>query len=483
MISRQSREELREMATKATTVTVKRLQTPHQTEPFSQFKPLSTGMKDEVFAAVAGIFEAAGGKNMLKSSGEVYLKPNGIDSKPYCYTRTEFVEAVIRYWKEAGAKRIYLFENCTQSNFTRMVFALTGYSEICRRYGVRQIFLDEEKNVEYVFRGKASEEKENGGYAGATFNIPRFVTENLIERADENLYINLPKLKTHSMAGVTLGIKNQWAFPQPSDRRSDHNYNLASKLADMLGYIQPDFTVIEGIEATIHGHYPAAALADKCVLPFRVLIGGANVVATDLVGASLFGLTPSEDVDHLQIAIDRGYGNGVHSLDDIEIAGDISDFTERYDWDLYPQYPEDVLILKGGERCCREGCRNNPLTLIQCLAYDYNGKGGWTIVMGKGHDKAVIDRLEGRVMVAGHCAINEVGNDLVTRLGRKNVYFSGYCNDLCASTNALCHLMNVNPLLMAPMPFFKSIRLLLTSKLRGSQANVPFFFAHKLKVV
>ena len=471
------------MTEKAATVMVRHLQTPHQTEPFNVFKPLSDAMKDEVFAAVTEIFEAAGGRRLLKSSGDVYLRPNGIDSKPYCYTRAELVEAVIRYWIEAGARRIYLFENCTQSNFTRMVFALTGYSDICRRYGVHEVYLDEEKSVPFIFLGKAQESQEVGGYAETIFHIPRFLTENLIERSSENLYINLPKLKTHSMAGVTLGVKNQWAFPQPGDRRADHNYNLASKLADMLSYIQPDFTLIDGIEATIYGHYPVTALADKCVLPFRVLIGSANVVAADLVGARLFRLTPDEDVEHLRIVLERGYGKGVKSLDDVEIVGDISDYKERYCWDLYPQFPEDVAILKGNQRCCKEGCQNNPLTLLQCLAYDYNGRGGFTIVMGKGHDSASIEAISGRVMVVGHCAIAEVGDSLVSRLGKKNVYFSGFCNDLCASNNALCHLMNVNPLLMAPLPLFKSVRLLLLSKLHGSQAKVPFLFAHKIKVV
>ncbi|MCL2492301.1 MAG: DUF362 domain-containing protein, partial [Coriobacteriia bacterium] len=245
------------MGTKAATVTVRHLQTPHQSESFTQFKPLSADMKEELFAVVAEMFDAAGGKSLLKSSGDVYLKPNGIDSKPYCYTRTELIEAVIRYWKDAGANDIYLFENCTQSNFTRMVFALTGYSDLCRRYGVHEVYLDEQDNVEYTFTGKLPEAQEEGGYVETTFRIPRFVTENLIERVDENLYIDLPKLKTHSMAGVTLGIKNQWAYPQPSDRRSDHNYNLPNKLVDVLGYLQPDYTLIEGIEATIYGHYPA----------------------------------------------------------------------------------------------------------------------------------------------------------------------------------------------------------------------------------
>ena len=471
------------MQSKAAAVTVRRLQSPHQQEPLTQFKPLPPALRKEVFEAVAGLFESAGGEKMLKSSKEVFLKPNGIDSKAYAHTRLELIEAVIKYWKEAGASRIYLFENCTQSNFTRMVFELTGYSDVCRRYGVKEVYLDEERNVEYTFPGKNPEAEEEGGYASLTFNMPEFVAEHLIKRADENLYISLPKLKTHSMAGVTLGVKNQWAFPQPGDRRADHNYNLSSKLADMMGYLQPDYTLIEGIEATIYGHYPPTALANECVLPTRVLIGSTNVVAADIVGARLFGLTPESDVHHLKIAMDRGYGRGVNSIEDIEITGDISDFTERNDFDLLDRFPEDIAIIQGRERCCREGCKNNPLTLIQCLAYDYGGKGGWTIVMGKGHDPAVIDSLEGRVLLAGHCAIEETGEKLIARLGKKNVYLSGYCNDLCATTNALCHLMGVNPLLMAPLPFFKSLRLLFASKLRGSKAMVPFFFAHKFKVV
>jgi len=103
--------------------------------------------------------------------------------------------------------------------------------------------------------------------------------------------------------------------------------------------------------------------------------------------------------------------------------------------------------------------------------------------MGKGHDPAVIDDLTGKVLIAGHCAIKETGDKLVSQLGKKNVYFTGFCNDLCATTNALCHLMDVDPLLMAPLPFFTSLKLLLQAKMHSSQANIPFFFAHKRKVV
>jgi len=467
---------------KKATVTLRRLEAAHQQESFTRFQPLNEALKKEVFTAVKEIFDAAGGKSLLKSSGDVYLKPNGIDSKPYCYTRPELIEAVIQYWRDAGARDIYLFENSTQSNFTRLVFEITGYSEICNRLGAKQVYLDEEENTVFEFRGKAPEAEDACGYRGTTFEIPKFIAERLIEQKDQNLYISLPKLKTHSMAGVTLGVKNQWAFPQQNDRRPDHNYNLPYKLADVLGYIQPDFCLTEGVEATVYGHYPVLAFADEAVLPFKVLIGSKNVVAADIVGARLFGLT-LEDVPHLKLAVERGYSGGVTGLEGIELVGDLSGFDKVYPYDLLQKFPEDVRLICGKERHCREGCKNNPMTLLQVLAYDYDGKGGWTMVMGKGHDKAEIEALTGKVLVVGHCAIEEVGDLLLRRLGKKNVYFSGYCNDLCASAAAMCNLMQVNPLRLAPIPMMTGMKLLVQAKLKGTKANVPNPFAHIFKTV
>ena len=181
---------------KKETVIVCRLTSSHQKESIKVFKPLSDLMREEIFLAISEMFESSGGRSMLKSTGDIYIKPNGISNKPYCYTRPEVVEAVIRYWKNAGARDIYLFENATQGNITRMVYELTGYGEVCRRLGAKQVFLDELKNVSFTFNGKQKEENEDGGYHSTTFDIPEFVVNRLIENKDENLYINLPKLKT-----------------------------------------------------------------------------------------------------------------------------------------------------------------------------------------------------------------------------------------------------------------------------------------------
>ncbi|MBE0480957.1 MAG: DUF362 domain-containing protein, partial [Dehalococcoidia bacterium] len=420
-------------------VVIRCLRSEHNPDTFARFRPLGEELRQEIGDVAAQVFDSLGGKALLKSSRDVYLKPNAVDSRPYSFTRPELVEAAVRYWLQAGARRIYLMDNSTQGTYTRLVFKLTGYSDVCRRTGAIPVYLDEDRTVTLEFPGKekASRRAANG-YELKEFRMPRTVVEKLMERKDENLYVSLPKLKTHSMAVVTLGIKNQWGFPRHSDRGLDHNYNLHSKLVDVLAYVRPDVTLIEGVEGTIYGHYPVTAFADRCVKPFRILIGGLNAVAVDIAGAAVFGLGV-DDVPHIRLAIERGLSDGVLSSGDIELVGDYSSFENldiigdlseyggKYPFDLYPQFPPDVTIIRGKERACREGCVNNPLTLLQFLYYDYGGKGGWALIMGKGLDPGEIDAVKGPVLVAGKCAVEEVSARLIRRLGRSRVYISGEC--------------------------------------------------------
>lgn len=467
---------------KKTVVYVRHLDAPHQEESLTKFRPLNAALKAEVKAAVYELFDKCGGASLLKASKEVFIKPNGIDGQPYCYTRPEVVEAAIAYWYEHGARKVYLFENSTQSNATRLVYAIIGYDMICKRTGAIPVYLDEDRTVEYRFEGRPSRAEDAEGYEKTTFPMPAFVVKHLIENRDRNLYISLPKLKTHSMAGVTLGVKNQWAFPAHPARGFDHNYNLPYKLVDVLGFVRPDLTLIDGVEGTIYGHYPVTALADEAVLPLKVLLCGKNVVATDLVGARIFGLT-LDDVPHLKIAVEKGYSEGVNGLADIEIDGDISMYDTKYPYDLYDSFPEDVRVIKGRTRCCKQGCQNNPLTLLQILYHDHKGKGGWTMVMGKGHDPAEIDAIEGKVLVVGDCAIHEVSERLIRRLGRKNVYLSPKCNSLASSAAAMFHLMEVNPMEFAPINPLKALRCLVLARLHGSTALVPSTLSHIFKTV
>lgn len=481
--------ELRETGTPPSaekTVIIKRLNAEHGQDSFAVFAPLNRELVKEIDKNVKEIFDVLGGASLIKSSGDVYIKPNGVGADPYVHTRPEVVDAAIRYWFNAGARNIYLIENSSQGNYTRLVFEITGYRKICKKTGAIPVYLDEEETVPFDFAGKGSvTEGDPHGYELTRFGMPKTVAEKLIKEKDKNLYINIPKLKTHSMAVVTLGIKNQWGFPIHQDRAPDHNYNLHSKLVDVLSHVRPDVTLIEGVEGTIYGHYPIRAFADKCVRPFKVLIGGLNVVATDIVGARVFGLGV-DDVPHIKIAIERGLSNGVENEHDIQLTGDygdiqnidilneLSEYNGKYPTDIYPELPENITIIKGKERACKEGCFGLSVGILQGLAFDYQGNGGWTLIAGKGFDAEQIERLKGPVFIVGQCAIKETGENLLKRLGRRRVYFCGECGDLRAMLEGMAHLMKLNPFKYAATTSLNPIKgliILIQAKLNRSHGR------------
>ncbi|MFX1302492.1 MAG: DUF362 domain-containing protein [Promethearchaeota archaeon] len=418
------------------------------------------------------------GKSILKSSKEVYIKVNGIDFKKHSYTSPEVLEAVIFYLKEKGAV-IYVMENSTQGNFTRLVFAVNGYKDVCEKTGVNIIYLDEEDTETFEFKGKPSVKEDPKGYNLMTFRLPQTVVR-IIKNRDSITYINIPKLKTHSMAGVTLGIKNQWGFPDHADRGKDHNFNLHSKLIDLFEILKPDITIIDGIEGTIHGHYPPTAWEDKLVIPFKILIGGTDPLAVDVVGARIFGLT-IDKIPHLKLASERGLGEG--NLSKIKVVGkDLEEYKEIYEWNLLQKFPEDIKIIKGKDLLCREGCQDNPLIFLQSIAYDYSEKfkGGWFIVMGKGHDDDLIEQLKSegytKGLIAGYCAINEVGKDLRKEFGRKNIFFSGDCNNLAETIKAELKLAGMSVFDLSPLSYEETMKILQEAQKHGTNALISIVF-------
>ena len=412
---------------------------------------------------------------LLKKSKEIYIKVNGIDFKKHCYTTPAVLEEVIKYLKGLGAT-VYVMENSTQANYTRVVFAINGYRDICERTGSNPIYLDEEKTETLEFKGKKGVAEDPKGYILKTFRIPKTIAK-IIKNRDSVTYINLPKLKTHSMAVVTLGIKNQWGFPQHADRRKDHNYNLHSKLVDVYEYIQPDITIIDGIDGTIHGHYPPTAFEDRLVKQFNILIGGRDTLAVDVVGARIFGISLDE-VPHLKIAYDRGLGEG--DLAKINVIGkDLNAYTEKYDYDLLQEFPSDVKIIKGKEMVCPEGCQNNTLTALQVLAYDYpeKFKGGFFIVMGKGFDDNLVEQLKAeghkKGLVVGFCAIEEVGEKLKNAFGKRKIFFSDDCNELPQTVYALSKLSRVSLLNLIPIPIEEAAEMIKEAEDHGTTSVIP----------
>jgi uncharacterized protein (DUF362 family) len=417
--------------------------------------------KPGIAEAICTIFDHfGGGSKLLRFSRDVYIKVNAVGLEPYVYTDPEVLRQTIIYFKKCGARTIYVIENCTQANFTRLVFKAIGYLKICKETGAVPVFLDETPSVPIFLEGIEE-----------FIDISRFVFERLIEQRTENLYLSLPKLKTHSMSQVTLSIKNQFGLVHQNSRIADHNYRIHQKFADIYRVLRPDFALIDGLIATTHGHYPTTYNADKCVVPMDLLIGGPDPLATDVVASALMGFS-LKDVRHLQLSSDTGIGQGDISQINIINKDLLDSRKKKLTCELLDDYPPDINFLRGKERCCKEGCRCNTETCVEMIYRDHEGKGDFTILMGKGIDKQVVERITGRVHIAGSCAIQDYGVALQTRLGKKNVTMSPGCNNLALTVYGLCKQMRVNQVSLSGVGLIQSMVPFIMAKFKGSQANI-----------
>lgn len=401
---------------------------------------------------------------ILKSSKEVYLKINGVHFARHCYVDTEVLKATVEHLNAIGAEKVYVMEDSTIGNVTRLVFDLIGYKKVCKETGAKPIYLDEDKAQSVILK------------SGKSVRVPKTISK-IAEHMDTVTYIDLAKLKSHNATVVTLGMKNQYGFLSHADRKDNHDENIHSVIADLYEYIKPDLTIIDGTEA-VSGEMPVLAFEDRLIRKLDVLIGGTDTVAVDVVGARILGYQ-IDQVPHLKIAQERGLGET--NLDVITVLGrSLDSFDGKSDWNIVDQFPKDVKVFRGSQKLCREGCEINTLIAVQTLVYDYGGKGDFFVAIGKGFDDSLITQLKNagfsRGLIAGHCAVEELENKLVNEFGRKNVYVSDSCCNIAETVNSLVKLTKLSTFDLIPISRIRALGLFMLAKIHGSRALLAKLF-------
>lgn len=410
---------------------------------------------DAIFAPYGGVAQ------VIPVGSKVYVKPNGIQFFPGHHTEPPVVDALLGYLRDHGYTRLALMENASQGIATRIVFAVNGYAKIAKRHGAEVVYLDEGPTVPYTLHGEDE-----------PIRISRRLFELFIDpaRRPESFYLSLPKLKTHSMTTVTLGVKNQQAFPIDADRMHFHNHELLhARLARLYRMAQPDFCIIEGVRAIFNGHVPAPALLKESSVQLNILIGGRDTVAVDTVGCKVLGYA-IEEVEHLRLAAEWGLGEG--RLDRIEVIGDLGRFQTRYPFALLRRFPSGVRIVEGRERACVEGCKGNTECALEIMSNEHPGRGGFTIVFGKGFADADLEGLPGDILVVGNCAVSERAPDLHRRYPDRRIIEVDAHNDIRGITAGLATMMKIKPVELVPLSPLRSGWLLLQAKLHGLNSRM-----------
>lgn len=414
---------------------------------------------DDLKLSVRKFFKSIYGESRpwLKAK-TVLIKPNAVNFEPHVYVEPKLIGALVAVLKEQGVKDVAVMESCTNGSFTRLVFMITGIKKAVKKAGGRCVYLDEGNSVEKEM-----------GKAGVV-HVSMFLDQTLCSNREDYFYINLAKLKTHSMTRVTLCLKNQWGFVDPKSRGGLHNDFLHQSIKEVNKIFVPDLNIVEGIVATNYGHFPLKGYEEDTLWHGGILVAGTNPVSVDAACCRFIGIDPLH-VDHISMC-----AKDPKELDpDVNMLDSVNPPPKPFTHELHPYFPKGITVHKGNQKCCVEGCFSNPVCAVQVLGANYSGEGRFDMFLGKGHDEKVVESCMGPALVVGPCAKEEVYDTLVKNLGRKNVRLSPGHNNLKETIRHLMPLMHISVVKASPVPFYKLGWAYLMHKIAGSRADVGFF--------
>lgn len=234
--------------------------------------------------------EALGGMNRFVKRGDVvWVKPNiGWDRAPETAANTnpEMVRKIIQMCFDAGAKTVKVGDNPV--HVAQKTYESSGIASVSRAAGARVVFLDKSR-----FRDTALPEAEK------VKEIPVYP-----EILDADLVINVPVVKHHVLATLTMCMKNYMGVIE--NRRFFHQ-DLPTCIADISQFMQPKarLHILDGVRIlTAHG--PSGGKLED-VRTTMTVAAGTDIVALDAWGAELIGRKP-EDIGSIVKGQERGLG-------------------------------------------------------------------------------------------------------------------------------------------------------------------------------
>jgi uncharacterized protein (DUF362 family)/Pyruvate/2-oxoacid:ferredoxin oxidoreductase delta subunit len=244
----------------------------------------------DVFDAIAG--------GMVKKGGLVLIKPNLLAPAPpdkAIVTHLLIVKAAVEYVLDKGGRPV-ISDSPASGSFEKILI----------ESGIKSAL--EGLDVEFKeFKKSVSIE------VGKPFNRIEIAEDAL--HAD--LFINLPKLKTHGQMLLTLGVKNlfgcivgmkkpEWHLRAGIDREM-----FARLLVKIYQIVKPSVTIIDGILA-MEGQGPGRSGEPREI---GIIAGSRDAASLDIALCGMLGIRPEELLTN-RIAIEEGLTDK-----DVEVEG------------------------------------------------------------------------------------------------------------------------------------------------------------------
>ncbi len=253
---------------------------------------------------------------------KILIKPNIVSwdfelpFPPYgVVTTSAVISALVKILSEYGFKNLTIGEGSLPKLRTTgdAVYGALGYKKLQERYGVKLVDFNQGEFVSTDY--------------GEGFKL-----DLAKEALEADKIINVPVLKTHSQAKVSLGIKNLKGCLSKKSKQYCHGLGdeeLSLTFPRIIEKLPVALTIIDGLYTLEKGPGPTGKAFKK-----GLIIASSDPFACDLVGAAILGY-PAKEVPHLtNYANSHGYSL---ELSDYEVIGesieDHQKFVEHdFDW-------------------------------------------------------------------------------------------------------------------------------------------------------
>jgi uncharacterized protein (DUF362 family) len=259
----------------------------------------------------------------------VVLKPNLVEYRQAQVINTDprFVDAVIQLCKAEGASEVIVAEGPGHWRNVEFLVEESGLGPVLRKHGVRFVDLNHDEPVKVPNLGR-------------TTGLDHLYLTRTVMTAD--VFVSLPKMKTHHWAGATLALKNLFGtlpgicYGWPKNEL--HWRGIPNSIVDIALTQTPHLAIVDGIIG-MEGDGPLAGTARQS----GVIVMGIDLVAVDATCCRLMKL-PVERIPTLMLGAELKLGR-VAEAEIQQIGEPIEKLAQAYEWP--PKLERQLLPAKG----------------------------------------------------------------------------------------------------------------------------------------
>ena len=244
---------------------------------------------DSFARSLPPLLDSIGAAEIFRQQKRILLKPNLVNTSPPPITLPlAAMESLVKYVRDCSQAEVIIAEGTGEPHIDSFaVFRALGYDQLAKDYDLQLVDLNEAENV--------------------CLNNPEcqiFPEFHLPKIAFESFIVSFPTLKAHSLAGVTLAMKNMMGFPSHHHyqqggywRKSAFHAQMQRSIFELNCYRKPDLSIIDASVGMAEYHLGGPT----CEPPVNKLVAGFDPVAVDAAGAELLGFNWRK-IEHIQLA-------------------------------------------------------------------------------------------------------------------------------------------------------------------------------------